>query len=579
MFYLRYLKNELVRRIGKTITISLGLAIASAIIIVIISTAQSLSSTQETVLNPLENVGTDILVTRTVDLESGAKDESTGYDFLTENVVRTDLSQYGSAGDTFIRDVYLSGTQLSFSAAEADDIDSELVEDYAAGLVLNVTHQEGEIPEIISEIETGGEDIFIEGQELEVEGQEVRVEQDIAPLTPEEEAALGATKEVAFNEMQALGISGKSVEGRLLITEKINEAMPERFKGYEETIITPKRTFRTDDKTITTEKKTVRTEVETPETDIRTEQFTVAGVDITNQNIGLLLPGQVVEGSFISGSDEINVSNDYAQKEGISVGDTFTLYENDASEAHEYTVVGLVEPKLYTNSADIYLTLEELQLISGREDSINLLLVKSADAYSVTEVSNQLNDLFTSAQVTDSSETAEQVSGSLVDAANLTDRFVGLTSIIVMVAAFIIVSLLTVLSINKRTREIGTLKAIGWSNRKVVRQILMESIVLGIIGALLGVGLGLLSIAVLNNFDMTFTAEFGASELESLSSKWLGTGSDEPVTTSFNLEVVYTNTTLLIGSLLALAGSIIAGIIAAYKSSRMRPSEALRHLE
>ncbi len=562
MFYLRYLKNELVRRIGKTITISLGLAIASAIIIVIISTSQSLSSTQETVLNPLENVGTDILVTRTVDLESGMKDEAAGYDYLRENIVSTDLSQYGSAGDTFTRDVFLSGSLLSFSADEADGLDETLVEDYALGLILNVTHQEGEIPEIVSEIETGGEEIFIGGQEI-------IVDQEIAPMTAEEQEVLEAAKTAIMNS----GINMKSPEGRLAIMDAVNEAMPERFKGYSGT-------FKTQDRTLVTDKKIIRTEIDTPETNIQTENFTVAGVDITKDNIGLVLPDQVIEGEFISGPDGVNISNEYAQKEGISVGDKFSLYQNNGTEQYDFIVVGLVEPKLYTNSADIYLQLEELQRLSDREDSINIMLVKSADAYSVDEVSKQLDGLFSGAQVTDSSDTAEEVTGSLVDAANLTDRFVGLTSIIVMVAAFIIVSLLTVLSVNKRTREIGTLKAIGWSNRIVVRQILMENIVLGIIGAVLGIGLGLISIAILNNFDISFTAEFASSDLEQIGRKFLGAGGEsDPVTTSFNLEVVYTNMTLLVGSLLALAGSILAGIIAAYKSSRMKPSEALRNLD
>lgn len=559
MFYLRYLKNELVRRIGKTITISLGLAIASAIIIVIISTSQSLSSTQETVLNPLENVGTDILVTRTVDMERGAKDMDAGYDYLKENIVTTDLSQYGSAGDTFIRDVFLSGSLLSFSADEADNLDDSLVEDYALALILNVTHQEGEIPEIISEIETGGEDIHVPGQE-------VRIEEDIAPMTVEEEAALAAVKESAMQEMQGRGISPKTPEGRLFMMDAYNNALPERFQGYDKTI-------KTEDRTITTEKRTIRTEVDTPETNIQTENFTVAGVDITKENIGLVLPDQIVEGNFITESNQAVVSVSYASSEEINVGDSLVLNEN------EYTVVGIVEPKLYTNSADIYLTLEELQRIAEREDKINIMLVKSADAYSVDEVSSQLDGLFTGAQVTDSSDTAEEVTGSLVDAANLTDRFVGLTSIIVMIAAFIIVSLLTVLSVNKRTREIGTLKAIGWSNRTVVRQILMENIVLGVIGAALGVGLGIVSIMVLNNFDISFSAEFAQSNIDTMS-KMIGIGAEtDPTTASFDLQVVYTNTILLIGSLLALAGSIIAGIIAAYKSSRMKPSEALRHLE
>jgi len=558
MFYLSYLKNELVRRIGKTITISLGLAIASAIIIVIISTSQSLSSTQETVLNPLENVGTDILVTRTVDQENIKGDA--GYDYLRENIVTTDLSQYGEAGDTFVRDVFLSGSLLSFPAEEATNLDDSLVEDYALGLILNVTHQEGKIPEIISEIETGGEEIYVPGQEI-------TVEEDIAPMTAEEEAAISAAKSSAFQELQERGIDPKSPEARLLVMDAVNNAMPERFQGFE-------RTLKTEDRTITTEKQTIRTEIETPETDIRTENFTVAGVDITKENIGLVLPDQVVEGSFIAESNQVVVNIAYAQKEEINIGDSLVLNEN------EYTVVGIVEPKLYTSTADIYLTLEELQKISEREDKINIMLVKSADAFSVEEVSSQLDDLFASAQVTDSSDTADKVSGSLVDAANLTDKFVGLTSIIVMIAAFIIITLLTVLSINKRTREIGTLKAIGWSNRKVVRQILMENIVLGVFGAALGVGLGLLSITVLNNFDISFSAEFATSSLETLGNKWLGIGGDTvPVTTSFDLQVTYTYTTLLIGSLIAIVASIIAGSIAAFKSSRMRPSEALRHLE
>jgi len=573
MFYLRYLKNELVHRIGKTITISLGLAIASAIIIVIISTSQSLSSTQETVLNPLENVGTDILVTRTVDMEKGPRDMDAGYDYLRENIVTTDLSQYGSAGDTFTRDVFLSGSLLSFPAEEATNLDESLVDDYALGLILNVTHQEGEIPEIISEIETGGETIEIEGQEVEVGGETIEIMGEIAPLTYEEEEALSAVKGSVHEDLRARGIDPKSSEGRLEMMEAINDAMPERFSNYGQTITTDKQIFRTGDRTFTTDKKIIRTEVETPETNIQTENFTVAGVDITEDDIGLVLPEQVIEGSFISESNQVVVSVSYASSEEINVGDSLVLNEN------EYSVVGIVEPKLYTNSADIYLTLDELQRISEREDKINIMLVKSADAYSVDDVSSQMDGLFAGAQVTDSSDTAEEVTGSLIEAANLTDRFVGLTSIIVIIAAFIIVSLLTVLSVNKRTREIGTLKAIGWSNRTVVRQILMENIVLGVIGATLGVGLGIVSIAVLNNFDISFSAEFAQSNLDTMS-KMIGIGAEtDPATASFDLQIIYTNIILLIGSLLALAGSIIAGTIAAFKSSRMKPSEALRYLE
>jgi len=66
MFFLKYLRGELLHRPGKTITVSLGLAVAGAVIVTIISISQSLSAAQKTVLDPLANVGTDIMVSRTV---------------------------------------------------------------------------------------------------------------------------------------------------------------------------------------------------------------------------------------------------------------------------------------------------------------------------------------------------------------------------------------------------------------------------------------------------------------------------------------------------------------------------------
>ncbi len=63
----------------------------------------------------------------------------------------------------------------------------------------------------------------------------------------------------------------------------------------------------------------------------------------------------------------------YADKNDINQGDAFAL--GDVS----YDVSGIVEPKLYTNTADIYLPLEELQRISDKEGRVNVLLIKSTD--------------------------------------------------------------------------------------------------------------------------------------------------------------------------------------------------------
>ena len=63
-------------------------------------------------------------------------------------------------------------------------------------------------------------------------------------------------------------------------------------------------------------------------------------------------------------------------------------------------------------------------------------------------------------------------------------------AIVVLLAAFLIAGLLTLSSVAKRVREIGSLRAIGWTRGEVVRQVMAETIGIGIVGGLIGVAIG-----------------------------------------------------------------------------------------
>jgi ABC-type lipoprotein release transport system permease subunit len=53
----------------------------------------------------------------------------------------------------------------------------------------------------------------------------------------------------------------------------------------------------------------------------------------------------------------------------------------------------------------------------------------------------------------------------------------------VLAAAFGLASILTMSAVSRRVREFGTLKAMGWRSRRIIRQIMGEALVIGIAAA------------------------------------------------------------------------------------------------
>ena len=82
-------------------------------------------------------------------------------------------------------------------------------------------------------------------------------------------------------------------------------------------------------------------------------------------------------------------------------------------------------------------------------------------------------------------------------------------AIAVLIAAFLLASLLTMAAVSRRVREFGTLKALGWRSRRVIGQVVGEAVVIGIVGGVVGVGLGFLGAALVGHFSPPLTASIG----------------------------------------------------------------------
>ena len=183
------------------------------------------------------------------------------------------------------------------------------------------------------------------------------------------------------------------------------------------------------------------------------------------------------------------------------------------------------------------------------------------------------------------SDLASSVSGSLSSASDLVKNLGLWLSLIVLAAAFLIAILFTISGVTRRTREFGTLKAIGWSNGRIVRQVAGESLVQGLIGGVVGIAVGLIGILVIN---LDRAHPHGGTRPPPRRRRPMGgaggggggfgQAAAEAATSDIVLQVPVTLSVILIAVGLAVLGGLLAGAIGGWRASRLRPAEALRSI-
>ena len=303
--------------------------------------------------------------------------------------------------------------------------------------------------------------------------------------------------------------------------------------------------------------------------------LSVAGVDERVKELGAITPGQVTTGRYFrSGAAREAILNEsYAGREKLGIGDTLTL------GGKSFTVVGIAETPLGGQSSDVYVKLSQLQALSDRKGRVNTAYVRAESADDVTAVASSIEKTLDGASVTTAEDLAERVSGTLVDAKNLAGSLGTALMIVGLLSAFLIASLLTLSSVAKRVRELGTLKALGWSQSLVVRQVTGESLIQGLLGGAVGVLIGIAGALAVGAFGPTLEATVSAVADQGPRFGPFGQGSVEAPATEVALDAPVSAMTVLWAVGLALLGGLVAGAVGSLRASRLRPADALRHID
>ncbi|HXT89016.1 MAG TPA: FtsX-like permease family protein [Trebonia sp.] len=318
-----------------------------------------------------------------------------------------------------------------------------------------------------------------------------------------------------------------------------------------------------------------------------TSTFTVDGVDVAHSSPGPLSSATVTAGRGFAHADATAdvalADSGYAAANKLKTGSTVEVGNT------KFTVVGIVGVPEGSSPPNLYIPLAKAQQIgvtgsAKMTNQVNTIYVTADSASNIPAVQQELGRLLPSATVTDASDLASQVTGSVGSAASLANNLGKWLSVAVLVAAFGLAILLTMAAVARRVREFGTLKALGWRSRRIVGQVIGESLAIGIVGGAAGVALGYGGAALIDKLAPKLSAIVGGgpapSSASGVTAKLAQQISSAATHTVYvTLSAPVTLSAILLALLLAVAGGLLAGIFGGWRAARLRPAAALTKVE
>jgi putative ABC transport system permease protein len=204
----------------------------------------------------------------------------------------------------------------------------------------------------------------------------------------------------------------------------------------------------------------------------------------------------LIAGKFLSDRpDEIVAEESFAMAHNLSVGDTLKIYGGIL------VLTGIVNSGIKPGKADIYAPIENVRRIL-KEDlkcispgfDMNIILVEVTDSRIHSQVISQLKQRMKYFSV--SSYNCYQPASETMTIIEKASR---LLAILIFIFLLIFSAKTQLTSLLERSREIGILKSLGWSNTRLSNQIIFLSLIQAFIGVIIGIFLGFLIILLLNS--------------------------------------------------------------------------------
>jgi len=301
-------------------------------------------------------------------------------------------------------------------------------------------------------------------------------------------------------------------------------------------------------------------------------------------------------------SDVAVIDSNYATQNKLKAGSTIAIGDSSGATTN-FKVIGVVSEPAGDNPSDVYIPLAVAQKLANMKNDVNTIYVAASSSSAVPALQSEIRNALPSYTVTTSSDLASEITGSLSSASSLANNLGKWLAIAVLLAAFLLASLLTLSAVSRRVREFGTLKAIGWRSRRIVGQVMGESVTLGLIGGLVGVALGFAGAELVTRLSRPLSATVGQTTGSATpgGARQFGFGGGggggfggagggggggsfgsaaraaaaANHTVTVHLGATVTTEIIVLAVVLAVAGGIIAGMFGGWRAAQLRPADAL----
>ncbi len=275
----------------------------------------------------------------------------------------------------------------------------------------------------------------------------------------------------------------------------------------------------------------------------------IRGLDFTRAEPIYKTEAQLAAGRLPAASDEILLGVGLAELTGYTVGETLTVL-TPAGDTRDLKISGIFDLKMASlNETWLLSDLTTAQQLFGIGDEVSAVEMQVEAVFSADEIAAQLAaELPSGLKVTDWKTENEQ----LLSALSGQSASSYMIQVFVLLAVLLGISSVLAISVVQKSRQIGILKAMGIRNRTSRQIFLIQGFLLGLIGAVIGVGLGLGLSALFSTFVRN---------------------TDGTPLVPFYFDPLFVGLSFLI----AVTAATVSAMIPARKSAKLNPIEVIRN--